>query len=128
MTPRRLLVTLVVAVVIEAAVFGLVHRDLLWLNRPVAELRAASVDDVHAQASSVLAREHLSRRQLEQLADATAQRPDLRHVHIDALERIQALEGADVGVRLRLAEAYRLAGRLDEARLLFAQVLEETAR
>jgi len=128
MTPRRLLLMLVVALAIEVAVFGLVHRDLLWLNRPVAELRAASVDDVATQASAVLAREQLSRRQLEVLAEATAQRADLRAVHVRVLERIHALDAVDVGVRLRLAEAYRLDGRLDEARALFAGVLEETAR
>lgn len=127
MSARRLLLIMLSAIALEVAIFQVVNRDLLWLNLPVVQLQAAGVDDAGQTVRDALARTHLTRRHLEALAAATA-RPALMVEHVQALERLHALDRDDVGVVLRLGEAYRLAGRLDEARGLFTSLVEETTR
>lgn len=125
MTARRVVWYMVLAAAVEAAVFQVAYRDLLWLNRPVTQLQAAPLEDVGENVDDILARSHLTRRHLERLATATA-RADLIAAHVRTLARLHQLAPDDVHVQLRLAEAYRLAGRYDDARRLFSSVLEES--
>lgn len=128
MSAGRLIVALLLALAIETAVFHLAHRDLMWLRHPVAELQAAPHEAVAGQVAAVLTREQLTRGQLEALAAATAGRPTLRAEYVQVMERLQQMAPDDPQIQLRLADAYRLVGRLDAARSLFEQVLAEGGR
>jgi hypothetical protein len=116
MSAARLLLALAVLVGLEAGVFYVRHADVVRLSRT----RAAVVADegFTAAARSVLAREQVSRRVLERVADVAHERRAL-DLQVRALERIVDAVPADGEARLRLAEALRDAGRLDEAERLY---------
>lgn len=126
MTTLRWTSWVLVAVAIEVAVFQYAYHDLIWLNRPVAELQAAPLDAVAPRVQSALAREHLTRQHLETMAAATAAQPTLLDDHVTALERLHRRDPRDLHLHVRLADAYRRAGRLDAARALLTEVLEST--
>ena len=116
MSAARLLVALAVLVGLEAGIFYVRHADVVRLSRS----RTAVVADegFTEAAQSVLARERVSRRVLERVADVAHERRAFE-LQVRALERIVAAVPADGDARLRLAEALRDAGRLDEAERLY---------
>jgi Flp pilus assembly protein TadD len=120
MSAARLLVALAVLVGLEAGIFYVRHADVVRLSRS----RTAVVADegFTAAAQSVLARERVSRRVLERVADVAHERRAFE-LHVRALERIVAAVPADGDARLRLAEALRDAGRLDEAERIYRAAL-----
>ena len=116
MSAARLLVALAVLVGLEAGIFYVRHADVVRLSRS----RTAVVADegFTAAAQSVLARERVSRRVLERVADVAHERRAF-DLQVRALERIVAAVPADGAARLRLAGALRDAGRLDEAERIY---------
>jgi thioredoxin-like negative regulator of GroEL len=116
MSAARLLVALAVLVGLEAGIFYVRHADVVRLSRS----RTAVVADegFTEAAQSVLARERVSRRVLERVADVAHERRAFE-LQVRALERIVAAVPADGDARLRLAEALRDAGRLDEAERIY---------
>lgn len=120
MSAARLLLALAALVVLEVGVFYVRHADVVRLSGTRAALVA---DDRFAEAAqAVLAREQVSRRVLERVADVAHERRAFE-LRVRALERIVAAVPADAEARLRLAEALRDAGRLDEAERLYRAVL-----
>ena len=100
----------------EVGVFYWENRDVVKMSRPT---NALVVDaGFPAAARSVLARERVSRRVLEVVVDVARQRDDL-DLHVDALRRIVSVAPEDPGARLRLAQALRESGRLDEAERIY---------
>ena len=120
MSAARLLLALAVLVCLEAGVFYVRHADVVRLSGP----RTAVVADegFTEAAQAVLAREQVSRRVLERVADVAHERRAFE-LQVWALERIVAAVPADGEARLRLAEALRDAGRLDEAERLYREAL-----
>jgi Flp pilus assembly protein TadD len=127
MTRRRLVSTLLVALMLQAGLFGVLYRDLLWLNGSLTVLQAAALESARRTAGAVLERKHVSRRHLESLALAT-NRPELLAEHVQTLTRLRELSPDEPTVALRLADALRRARRHDEARALFMDVLEGAGR
>jgi hypothetical protein len=112
----RLAVTVVALVALEVAFFYHQHRDVVALSQPVEVLAA---DPAFADvASRVLAREQVSRRVVERIAEVARRRQDPA-IHLAALERIATAVPLDKDVQLRLAESLRTAGRLPEAEAIY---------
>lgn len=127
MTRRRIVSTLLVAMVLQAGIFGVLYHDLLWLNGSPTVLQAADPASVRRTAVAVLERKHVTRHHLESLALATG-RPELLAEHVQTLRRLRELYPDEPQVALRLADALRRAGRHDEARTLFMDILEGAGR
>jgi thioredoxin-like negative regulator of GroEL len=120
---RKVAGLIFVLVVGELAVFYWENRDVVLLNQSTEALVLdARFPDA---ARSVLARERVSRRVLERVADVARQRHELE-LHVDALERIVASAPDDAEARLRLAQALREAGRLEEAERIYREQLDGT--
>ena len=120
MSVARLLLALAALVCLEVGVFYIRHADVVRLSGTRA---AVVADDRFTEAAqAVLAREQVSRRVLERVADVAHERRAFE-LRVRALERIVAAVPADAQARLRLAEALRDAGRLDEAERLYRAVL-----
>jgi thioredoxin-like negative regulator of GroEL len=66
------------------------------------------------EAASVLANDHISRRVLDRIADVAEARGE-QSLQIKALERIVSEFPQDPAARIRLAQALRQAGRIEEA-------------
>lgn len=100
----------------ELALFYWLHDDVVQLAKPTATL--LSDDRFPDAARAILAREEVTRRILERVADVAGQRgePALR---IDALERIAVTAPEDPDIRVRLADALRQSGRLAEAEQIY---------
>jgi Flp pilus assembly protein TadD len=107
---------------LEAGVFAWRYSDLMYLSRPVAALATDPVGAFAPRAAHALAREELTRATLETLANAARARQD-RDLAIAALERLAREYEAEARVHVRLADALREAGRLDEARGTYARAL-----
>ena len=121
MSAARLLLALAALVSLEVGVFYVRHADVVRLSGTRA---AVVADEGFTQAAqAVLAREQVSRRVLERVADIAHERRAFE-LKVQALERIVAAAPADGQARLRLAEALRDAGRLDEAERLYRAALE----
>lgn len=118
---KRLLIVMVAATVVQVIAFRYMHRDLFWLDQPAAA--HAPVAMTRQTAEATLARPRLSRRHAEALVRAT-DRDGLRDLHLAALFRLAQDHPGDPEVMLRLAEALRQQGRLDEAARQFSRVLE----
>jgi Flp pilus assembly protein TadD len=117
---RRIALVLGLLVVGEAGLFYVENQDVVAMNESAdALVLDASFPDA---AQSVLARERVSRRVLEQVADVAQRRHDVA-LHVGALERIVSSAPGDAEARLRLAQALRDAGRLDEAERLYRHEL-----
>ena len=116
MSATRLLMGLVALVGLELGVFYLQHRDVVQVSGE----RTSLVADARfpEAARSVLARERVSRRVLERVAEVAHERQEF-DLQVRALERIVIAAPQDVQSRLRLAQALREAGRLDEAERLY---------
>jgi thioredoxin-like negative regulator of GroEL len=116
MSATHLLLALAALVCCEAGVFYVRHADVIRLSGT----RASVVADAgfNEAAEAVLAREQVSRRVLERVADVAHERRAVE-LRVRALERIVAAVPTDGEARLRLAEALRDAGRLDEAEQLY---------
>lgn len=120
---RKVAGLILVMVVGELAVFYWGHRDVVLLNQSTEALVLdARFPDA---ARSVLARERVSRRVLERVAHVARQRHELE-LHVDALERIVDSALDDAEARLRLAQALREAGRLEEAERIYREQLDGT--
>ena len=118
---RPIVLTILVLMAGEIGVFYWENRDVVALNRSEdALVRDARFPDA---AQSVLARRQVSRRVLERVADVARRRHDVE-LHVTALERIVAVAPHDAAARLRLAQALRAAGRLDEAQRISRQELQ----
>ena len=119
MTGRALLVV-GLAVLCEAGVFGWRYSDLLYLNRPLAQL--SSDPGFPASFATALQRDRVTRRLLERAAVVANRRGD-RRLHLTVLERIVRDHPRDESAHLRLAHALREAGRFDEAERHYRHVL-----
>ena len=115
MSTLRLLLVLGALVGLEVGVFYVRHDDIVRLS---ATRTAVADDGFSEDARTALAREHVSRRVLERVADVAHQRQAF-DLQVQALERIVAAAPADAEARLRLAQALRDAGRLDDAERLY---------
>lgn len=121
----RVLATMALALVLEAGVFAVWHRDLLWLR--TADVSSPSQREVFVRhAEKALQRPKLTRAQLEAIANR-AQRVDAAFVEVRALERITAF-GAERGLQLRLADALRRAGQLERAEKMYLALLSDEER
>lgn len=125
MTFRHFVLLVGLAVSVQAAFFTRYYTDLLYLRRPVSELAQGSVEEFRAQAESALQRQSLTRHHLDTIAE-TARRMDQGDIEVRALEQLTALHPTDTAVSLRLADAWRRAGRLAEADALYRRVLAES--
>ena len=118
---RRIVTMLVVLVLGEIGVFYMENGDVVAMNESAdALVLDARFPDV---AQSVLARERVSRRVLERVADVAQRRHDVA-LQVVALERIVSSTPGDTEARLRLAQALRDAGRFDEAERIYRQELQ----
>jgi Flp pilus assembly protein TadD len=117
---RRIALVLGLLVTGEAGLFYVENQDVVAMNESAdALVLDASFPDA---AQSVLARERVSRRVLERVADVAQRRHDVA-LQVGALERIVSSAPGDAEARLRLAQALRDAGRLDEAERLYRHEL-----
>lgn len=112
----RLVTVLAVFVAVELGVFYWRHHDVVRLS--VSRATVVADAEFPAAARSVLARDRISRRVLERVADVAHERQEF-DLQVRALERIAGTYPEDGQVRLRLAEALRDAGRLDEAERMY---------
>ena len=104
----------------ETGVFLWRNSDVVSLSRPADALAA---DPRFAEtAHRVLAQPHATRRVLERIADVAARRSDSA-LQLQAITRIAAVAPGDRHVQLRLADALRRDGRLDEAADLYRALL-----
>lgn len=116
MSAARLLLALGALVGLEVGVFYVRHEDIVRLS---GTRTAVVADDGFTEAArTALAREHVSRQLLERVADVAHERQAF-DLQVQALERIVASVPTDAEARLRLAEALRDAGRLDDAERLY---------
>ena len=120
MSAAHLLLVLAALVGLEVGVFYVRHADVIRLS---GTRSAVVADDGFTDAAqAVLAREQVSRRVLERVADVAHERRAFE-LQVRALERIVAAAPADGEARLRLAGALRDAGRLDEAEQIYRAAL-----
>jgi Flp pilus assembly protein TadD len=110
----------------ELAVFEWRFHDLLYLARPVAVLAREAGERFVPQANHALARPTLTRAKLETIALAATARND-RDLAIRALTRLAREYPSDARVHIRLADALREAGRLEEANQTYRQAIATAA-
>jgi DNA-binding SARP family transcriptional activator len=122
MTFRQFVLLLGLAVAAQAAVFTRYYTDLLYLRQPVAALTQGPVEEFRAKAESALGRQRLTRHHLDTIAE-TARRTGQADIEVRALEQLTALHPADTAISLRLADAWRRTGRLQEADTLYQRIL-----
>jgi hypothetical protein len=125
MTFRHFVLILGLAIAVQAAVFHRYYTDLLYLRRPVTELAQDPVEEFRAQAESALGRQGLTRHHLDTIAE-TARRMGQADVEVRALEQLTRLHPTDTAVSLRLADAWRRTGRLEEADATYQRILAES--
>jgi len=114
---RRSVVWVVLALVAgEAGVFLWKNADVVSLSRSADTL--AADPQFTATAHRVLAEPDVTRRVLERIADVAARRSDAA-LQLQAITRIAAAAPGDRHVQLRLADALRGVGRLDDAAVLY---------
>jgi hypothetical protein len=126
MTLKRLIVALAVLVLVEGALFVSLNWDLVYLSQSRARLEADPVDRFRDGAERALARQRLSRRHLETIADVSAKRSE-SILNLRSLSRLAVEYPADAGVVERLADALRRAGRVDEAEAMYRRLLRASA-
>lgn len=124
MTFRHFVLILGLAVAAQAAVFTRYYTDLLYLRRPVTELARGPVEEFRAQAESALRRQGLTRHHLDTIAEA-ARQTGQADIEVRALEQLAALHPHDTVISLRLADAWRRTGRLEEADAVYRRILAE---
>jgi Flp pilus assembly protein TadD len=126
MSLRQFLLVVALLGCAELAVFEWRFHDLRYLARPVAALAREPGERFVPQASHALARPTLTRAKLETIAQAAAARND-RDVAIRALTRLAREYPSDARVHIRLADALREAGRLEEANQAYQQAIAAAA-
>jgi hypothetical protein len=109
---RRLLTVLSVFILVEFAVFYWRHHDMVRLS--LSRQTVIGDPGFSQEAASVLVNDHISRRVLDRIADVAEARGE-RRLQIQALERIVSEFPEDPAARIRLAQALREAGRIEEA-------------
>ena len=124
MSFRTFLFVLALAMAVQAGVFSRQYTDLLYLRGPVDVLALSSPDEFKQQAVSALTRAQLTRHHLDTIAE-TARRTNQPELEVRALERLSARYPADTGITLRLADAWRRAGRLPDAEKAYRRLLGE---
>lgn len=112
----RLVTVIAVLVAVELGVFYWRHQDVVRLSVSRATVVADTAFPDAARA--VLARDRISRRVLERVADVARERREF-DLQLHALQRIAGTYPEDGKARLRLAQALRDAGRLDEAERMY---------
>jgi len=113
----RTVVTVIAALlVLEAGVFYARHADLVRLAAPRDTLVVSTA--FPELAARVLRLDRPSRSVLERVSDVASARGD-HALQVRALQRIVESAPEDREARLRLAQAWRLAGDLDEAERLY---------
>lgn len=122
MTFRTFLFVLALAMTVQVAVFTHYYDDLLYLRQPADALAQALPDEFRQQAESALARAQLTRHHLETIAE-TARRASQHDLEVRALERLAHQHPGDIDVALRLADAWRRAGRLGDAEATYRRLL-----
>jgi hypothetical protein len=126
MSFRTFLFVLALAMTVQAAVFSRHYTDLLYLRGPVDLLAQSGANEFKQQAESALGRGQLTRRHLETIAE-TARRTNQPDLEVRALERLAGQYPADRTITLRLADAWRRAGRLAEAEAAYQRLLGTNA-
>ena len=121
MTMPRFFSALVVALIVQAGVFALRYDDLLYLRRAPDAIGKDAPSTFAVNAAQALARPDLTRQHLDTIADA-ARRLGESAFEVRALERRLEMDPMDHQVRLRLADALRRAGRLEEAEAMYLDV------
>lgn len=117
----RTVVTVIAALlVLEVGVFYARHADVVRLSAPRDTL--VTSPEFPTLASRVLTLDRPSRRVLERVADVAGARNDYA-LQARALQRIVTTAPDDRDVRLRLAQAWRLAGQFEEAERLYREEL-----
>jgi hypothetical protein len=120
---RRWIWLAAVLLVLESGLFYAQYNDIVSLSRSVDTL--VSDPSFPATARGVLARDRVSRRVLERIAEVAARQQD-RALQLAALDRIAQRLPDDREVQLRRADTLRAMGRLDEAGLVYANVAGAT--
>jgi Flp pilus assembly protein TadD len=126
MSSARIILVVAVLAAIELGVFRWRYTDLVYLDQSVAVLAQEPADRFTPNVDRALMRESLTRDKLETIAQAAAARSD-RDLALRALKRLANEYPADAGVHMRLAEALRAAGRMDEAAAAYRHALATTA-
>jgi hypothetical protein len=112
MRATRPLIALGLLVGLEVGVFYVQHHDVVQLS---GGRGAVVADEGFPAPRNVLARERVGRRLLERVADVARERANsIRKRALSASSRKKDAES-----RLRLAQALREAGRLEEAERLY---------
>ena len=124
---RHFVLVLGLAVAAQAALFNRYYTDLLYLRRPVPLIAHGPVGEFRAQAESALRRQGLTRHHLDTIAE-TARRTGQADLEVRALEQLAARHPSDTAVTLRLADAWRRTGRLEDAHAAYQRVLREAAQ
>ena len=122
MTPQRFLLVFTTVLVLQSGVFAWQYRDLLYFQQTVAAIRTDQPESFVTHAQTALSRKKLTRQHLDTIAVA-ADGFGKRDIEIQALERRLELDPEDVQVKLRVADALRRAGRLDDAERMYGDLL-----
>ena len=121
----RFIVLLTILAVLELAVFDWRYHDLVYLSRPSDALEHGSTGDFRHFSELALARPTLTRAKLEVIAQTAAVRRD-DMILFPALRRLAREYPDDAGVNLRMAEALRGVGHIDEAEEFYRRALAAT--
>lgn len=122
MTLQRFLLGFTTVLVLQSSVFAWQYQDLLYFRQTVAAIRADQPESFVTHAQTALSRKKLTRQHLDTIAVA-ADGFGKRDIEIQALERRLELDPDDIQVRLRLADAFRRAGRFHDAERMYADLL-----
>ena len=120
----RFFTLLLLLVTIETGVFAYTYQDLISLSGDPERISSRDEASLRELAASALARRHLTRHHLETLAEALRRR-QLVDDEVRTLERLHRQQTTDEAIELRLADAYRRAGRLDEASAIYQRFIAE---
>lgn len=121
---RHFIAGIVALLVLEAGAFTYWNRDLVGLSRSADVLAADPAFD--GLADTAIARDSISRRVLERIAEVAARRGNFA-LQASALRRIALSAPDDGAVQLRLADALRAAGALDAADAIYTTWLARTS-
>jgi Flp pilus assembly protein TadD len=126
MSLRQLVSVMVVLGCLELVAFDWRFHDLVYLTRPVTVLAHETVERFAPQADRALSRPTLTRAKLERIAQTAVARND-HDLAIRALSRLAHEYSSDSSVHIRLADALREVGRIEEAKQAYRQAIATTA-
>lgn len=124
-TMRGFLCALGAALLLQGTVFAIYYDDLLFFRRPLPEIIQGPRETFVRHAEAALTRSRLTMRHLDTIAEG-AGAFELRAIEVAALERRVTANPSDLGTQLRLADALRRAGRLDESERVYLDILAVT--